>query len=482
MTAYASVHDVVVVGAGLFGAAIARECTLRDLDVAIVERHEVAGGASSVGKVLLGGGSSIFGTASPDHQSLSVLAPHLVTQIILEGATEGDGIACIVDVTRLAQLYVVDAVERGATLLLGVEVVGSEESARGCRPGNSPDSPPNESHEGHESQEGHEGHEGHEDRVIRREVRLADGRVLGAGTLVLATGVDCPTIAGISSVSTRSIRTLDVATVTVGTGRAVDELISYPTGSATRVVLPTVDEEVAQGALGRFGLEGLPVLASAVHTVAVPDEGRRDGAPGLVHVTESAPGAHLSISAYLAETFARSAGKDPAKLPSLTPLPGCAPAAGGPSAALAERWGIPELSLNGLFARHGARARTVLSRAGATPSERAQVCACEAVLECEVRYACRSLGARSIDDVSRRTGLGRGACGGLRCAHRAAEIVRAEVGPPGQSPREASLQFAADLFQGRAPFLRAEDLAREEVQLARQVVAGLVDIVEPEES
>lgn len=470
MTAYASVHDVVVVGAGLFGAAIARECALRDLDVAIVERHEVAGGASSVGKVLLGGGSSVFGAAPPDHKSLSVLAPHLVTQIVLEGATEGAGVASIVDVTRLAQLYVVDAVERGATLLLGAEVVGSEEAAWGSRPGKSRDSPPNETREGHE------------DRVIRREVRLADGRVLGAGTLVVATGVDCPSIAGISPVPTRSMRTLDVATVTVGTGRVVEEFVSYPTGSATRVVLPTVDEEVAQGALGRLSLEGLPVLASAVHTVAVPDEGRRDGAPGLVHVTESAPGAHLSISTYLAEAFARSAGKGPAKLPPFTALPGGAQGTSGPSAALAEGWGISELSLNGLFARHGARALTVLSRTRATPYERAQVCACEAVLECEVRYACRALGARSVDDVSRRTGIGQGACGGLRCAHRAAEIVRAEVGPSGQSAREASLAFVADLFRGRAPFLRAEDLAREELQLARQVVAGLADIVEPEGS
>jgi len=461
---------VVVVGAGLFGAAIARECALRNLDVAIVERHEVAGGASSVGKVLLGGGSSVFGEAPPDHKSLAVLAPHLVTQIILEGAASGAGVASIVDVTRLTQLYIVDAVERGATLLLGAEVVGSEESAWGSRPGASRDSQPDD------------GQGGSGGRVIRREVHLADGRILGTGTLVIATGVECPSIAGIASVPVRSIRTIDVASVAAGPGRAVDDLISYPMGSATRVVVPTGDEEEAQGALGRLGLERLPVLASAVHTVAVPDEGRRDGAPGLVHVTESAPGAHLSVSTYLAEAFARSTAKEIPTHPPLTPLPGGAPGASGPSAALAARWGISELSLNGLFARHGARALTVLGRTRATPYERAQLCACEAILECEVRYACRAHGARSIADVSRRTGVGRGACGGLRCAHRAAEVVRAEVGPAGRSPREASLAFTADLFRGRAPFLRAEDLAREEVLLARQVAAGLIDIVEPEES
>jgi glycerol-3-phosphate dehydrogenase len=44
------------------------------------------------------------------------------------------------------------------------------------------------------------------------------------------------------------------------------------------------------------------------------------------------------------------------------------------------------------------------------PSERNVACACEPVLEAEVRHVVRGELARTVDDVARRTRLGLGAC------------------------------------------------------------------------
>jgi glycerol-3-phosphate dehydrogenase len=43
-----------------------------------------------------------------------------------------------------------------------------------------------------------------------------------------------------------------------------------------------------------------------------------------------------------------------------------------------------------------------------------------------------------VDDVARRTRLGLGACGGMRCAARCGQIVAEELGlPPSQGIRQA---------------------------------------------
>ena len=63
------------------------------------------------------------------------------------------------------------------------------------------------------------------------------------------------------------------------------------------------------------------------------------------------------------------------------------------------------------------------------PREAVTVCPCEPVIEAEVRYVLEHELARSVADVSRRTRLGLGACGGMRCAARCGQIVAEELEP-----------------------------------------------------
>jgi glycerol-3-phosphate dehydrogenase len=89
--------------------------------------------------------------------------------------------------------------------------------------------------------------------------------------------------------------------------------------------------------------------------------------------------------------------------------------------------GITPVAARRLVYRHGERALRILDRAVRSEGGLDVTCPCEPVLESEVRYAVREEMARTVDDVSRRTRLGLGACGGMRCAARCGQIVAQEL-------------------------------------------------------
>jgi glycerol-3-phosphate dehydrogenase len=95
--------------------------------------------------------------------------------------------------------------------------------------------------------------------------------------------------------------------------------------------------------------------------------------------------------------------------------------------ALARRMGIDAVAARRLVYRHGSRAERIEERARRRPREAVTVCPCEPVIEAEVRYVLENELCRSVADVSRRTRLGLGACGGMRCAARCGQIVAEEL-------------------------------------------------------
>jgi glycerol-3-phosphate dehydrogenase len=96
--------------------------------------------------------------------------------------------------------------------------------------------------------------------------------------------------------------------------------------------------------------------------------------------------------------------------------------------ALAENHGLTPVAGRRLVYRHGSIAPRILERTARRPSEKDVVCPCEPVIEAEVRHAVREELARDVHDVARRTRLGLGACGGMRCAARCGQIVAEERG------------------------------------------------------
>jgi glycerol-3-phosphate dehydrogenase len=105
--------------------------------------------------------------------------------------------------------------------------------------------------------------------------------------------------------------------------------------------------------------------------------------------------------------------------------------------------GMEAVTATRLEYRHGSRSLRVLERMQRTPREAAVVCACEPVTEAEIRYVIEQEFAQDVSDVARRTRLGLGACGGMRCALRCGRIVADATGRSPEVGQQLALEFLA---------------------------------------
>jgi glycerol-3-phosphate dehydrogenase len=119
-----------------------------------------------------------------------------------------------------------------------------------------------------------------------------------------------------------------------------------------------------------------------------------------------------------------------------------------------------------LVFRHGSRALQVLERVARRPSERDVVCPCEPVLEAEVRHVIREEMACTLEDVARRTRLGLGACGGMRCAARCGQILAEERGLPPREGLSMAQEFLVRQAKTRIVAMGPEQARQEALTLA----------------
>jgi glycerol-3-phosphate dehydrogenase len=133
---------------------------------------------------------------------------------------------------------------------------------------------------------------------------------------------------------------------------------------------------------------------------------------------------------------------------------------------VSEPYGVTPVAARRLLYRHGARALRILERTARRPSEGDVVCPCEPVLEAEVRHAVVSEMARTVDDVARRTRLGLGACGGMRCAARCGQIVAQELSMPPAEGRAMAMGFLERQARTRMVALGPAQARQEALTLA----------------
>jgi glycerol-3-phosphate dehydrogenase len=164
---------------------------------------------------------------------------------------------------------------------------------------------------------------------------------------------------------------------------------------------------------------------------AIIDHGR-DGAPRVYSMIGGKLASYRLFAQEMSDTIARELGASLSCTTHTQPLPG------GDSIvsadALASTIEVTPVASRRLVYRHGSRAERIAIRIRRNPRERTVVCACEPVLEAEVRHAIVEEMAKTTEDVARRTRLGLGACGGMRCAARCGQILADELAI---SPREA---------------------------------------------
>jgi glycerol-3-phosphate dehydrogenase len=175
----------------------------------------------------------------------------------------------------------------------------------------------------------------------------------------------------------------------------------------------------------------------------------KDGAPGLFSMIGGKLASYRIFAELMTDMLVTRLGHAaPPCRTHIAPLPGGERMAS--RRALAERLGIDAVAAARLAYRHGARSEAIAERIAERPEEAAVVCACEPVIEAEVRHVVRNEWACTVDDVARRTRLGLGACGGMRCAARCGQIVAQELGlGPREGARQA-LRFLARQASTRA--------------------------------
>jgi len=133
---------------------------------------------------------------------------------------------------------------------------------------------------------------------------------------------------------------------------------------------------------------------------------------------------------------------------------------------LAAKHALTPVAARRLVFRHGSRALRVLERVARRPVEREVTCPCEPVIEAEVRHVVREEMARTVDDVARRTRLGLGACGGMRCAARCGQILAHELDLVPAEGRRMAREFLERQARTRVVGLGPEQARQEALTLA----------------
>lgn len=202
----------------------------------------------------------------------------------------------------------------------------------------------------------------------------------------------------------------------------------------------------------------------------VVDHGARDGVPALFSMIGGKLASYRIFAEEMSERVARELDVRERCTTHSSPLPG------GDAlvdvADLAERHGLPEPAARRLVYRHGTRAEAILDRIAGRPAEGRVVCSCEPVLEAEVRHVAEHEGARTVDDVARRTRLGLGACGGMRCAHACARLLADVHGDRPSVAHERAATFLARRYEGRAVGLDGAQVAQEELLASHLLLRG----------
>jgi glycerol-3-phosphate dehydrogenase len=157
------------------------------------------------------------------------------------------------------------------------------------------------------------------------------------------------------------------------------------------------------------------------------------------------------------------------------PLPGGDAPAELP--ALVERFGVGFAAVTRLGFRHGGHAGAVLAAGDDVHGRgRRTVCACEPVLDAELRHVARSEGLRKLTDCTLRVRLGVGACQGAGCAASAAGVLAEELGWDAPRAMREVAELAAQRWRAVMPVLAGAQVAAMEIH--RHVSFGMLGLAE----
>jgi glycerol-3-phosphate dehydrogenase len=532
--------DVVVIGGGVNGAGVARDCTQRGLKVAVFERNDIAFGASGNSSGMIHGGPRYL-TYDPDVTYSSCLdsghiqriAPHLLFRIPFLMPVHREGRSAKLSLTLLDAFF--DLYDKYQPLKHGKPHTRlTAEELQQLEPGLAGRTVGGISFDewgidgvrlcvGNLVDAAEAGAEVRVHTTVTDILRREDGAVRGVryrdlltgesgvrtGRVVVnATGAWAPITAALGGLVN------DQARIRPGKGihvffdrrltnyaiavRAIDgrQVFLEPwqnmsvIGTTDTDYYGDLDDVVATTAEVRYLVQAVarvfPAILSAraIGTWAGvrptiydwgpnPDRLSRDhevvdhsahGAPGLFSMIGGKLASYRMFAEEATDAVCQRLGVSQRSRTHLTALPGGEELID--PIALAEDAGIEAVAGTRLEYRHGARSQRITERLARNPREASVVCTCEPVLEAEVRYVVENEWAQTVDDVSRRTRLGLGSCGGMRCAARCGAIVAQLTGRSPLDGQRMALDFLETAARRRLSVLGPVQARQEALTLA----------------
>jgi len=192
----------------------------------------------------------------------------------------------------------------------------------------------------------------------------------------------------------------------------------------------------------------------------------KDGAPGLFTIAGGKLAAYRLMAEDAADRLCAALGVREPSRSATTPLPG------GDGTldvlATARRFRTPLAAVVRLGFRHGTRAAKVLAdhdneSGGAAVAAPRVVCACEPVLDAELRHGVASEGVRRLTDCALRVRLGIGACQGSACVGNAAAVLADTLDWSASRCVEEVRAFVDERWRAVAPALGGAHLAAMEI-------------------
>jgi glycerol-3-phosphate dehydrogenase len=190
------------------------------------------------------------------------------------------------------------------------------------------------------------------------------------------------------------------------------------------------------------------------------DHGDRDGVPGFWTLAGGKLAAYRLMAEDASDRICRALGVDAPCRTHEVPLPGGEGDA--EPAEVSRRFGVGLPAALRLGFRHGARAGRVLA-GRETPRT---VCACEPVLDAELRHCAREEGLRTLDDARLRVRLGVGACQGAGCGARAAATLADALDWSADRTAAELTDFVDERWRALAPILAGDHVAALEIHRA----------------
>ncbi|HMR08000.1 MAG TPA: FAD-dependent oxidoreductase, partial [Polyangiaceae bacterium] len=244
-------------------------------------------------------------------------------------------------------------------------------------------------------------------------------------------------------------------------------------------VFPSVSQARAIGTWGgvRPTLYGWGVNEDKLSREHEIVDHKKHGADGLYSMIGGKLASYRIFAEEMTDVVAERLGNTAPKRTHSSPLPG-----GDETVdpfSLCAGIQLDALAASRLEYRHGSRSPRVIERIKRCPPEARVVCDCEPVTEAEVRYVVEGEMAKTVDDVARRTRLGLGSCGGMRCALRCGAILADALDADPSYGQRSALTFLRGAAARRASAVGSLQARQEALSLA--TLSSQLGFVEKEE-